>query len=354
MREYLRRLLARDYEVQAVPDGASALAAARTEPPDLVLSDVMMPYLDGFGLLRSIRADSRTRVVPVILLSARAGEESAVEGLDAGADDYLAKPFTAHELMARVRTHLELSQVRREWAKQLEAANKELESFSYSVSHDLRSPLAVIDGFTLVLLEQCADKFDDRARNYLSKVRSGVKQMTGLIDGLLDLSRITRGGLQKLPVDLTELARDVISELQTGEPFRKIVVNIADGMTAVGDPRLLRVLLANLLGNAWKYSSKKEEARVSFEQAGSGGDVIFSVADNGAGFDMAHAEKLFAPFHRLEQHSQFRGTGIGLATVQRIISRHGGRVWAEGAVGLGATLYFTLGDSNRLESGLPA
>ncbi len=350
MREYLRRLLTRDYDVQAVPDGAAALSAAQAEPPDLLLTDVMMPYLDGFELLRAIRADSRTRPLPVILLSARAGEESAVEGLDAGADDYLAKPFTAHELMARVRTHLELSRVRRDWARQLEEANKELEAFSYSVSHDLRSPLAVIDGFTLLLLDQCADKLDDRTRNYLSKVRTGVKQMTGLIEGLLDLSRMSRSVLQKLPVDLTEIARDVIAELQHGQPARQIVVEIADGLMAYGDPRLLKVVLANLLGNAWKYTGKQPQARVAFRQHTKGIDAIFSVADNGAGFDMANADQLFAPFHRLHQESQFSGTGIGLATVARIISRHGGRIWAEAAVDQGATLFFTLGNTAQLET----
>src|SRR5258705_4408670 len=166
MRDYVRRLLADRYDVLAVSDGLTALTAAQEEHPDLVLTDIMMPGLDGFGLLRELRADERTRTIPVILLSARAGEESAVEGLDAGADDYLAKPFSAHELLARVRTHLELARVRREWANELEQANKELDAFSYAVSHDLRAPLRAIDGFSKVLLDEHAGQLDKQARHY--------------------------------------------------------------------------------------------------------------------------------------------------------------------------------------------
>jgi len=355
MRDYVRRLLADRYDVLAVPDGLAALAAAQEQHPDLVLSDIMMPGLDGFGLLRALRADARTRTLPVILLSARAGEEAAIEGLDAGADDYLAKPFSAQELMARVRTHLELARVRREWANELEQANSELEAFSYSVSHDLRAPLRTIDGFSTLLLEEYADGLDQQARNYIRRIRTGIKKMSGLIDDLLNLSRVSRAPLRKEMIDLTELAHGVVTDLrnrdlQNRDPARKVAIDIADGLSACGDAPLVTIVLANLLGNAWKYSAKQAAAHIAFGHETREKEAVFYIRDNGAGFDMAHAGKLFAPFQRLHRDSEFEGTGIGLVTVQRIVHKHGGRVWAEGEPDKGATFYFTLGVGKQAES----
>ena len=343
MRDYVRRLLADRYDVLAVPDGLAALAAAQEECPDLVLSDIMMPGLDGFGLLRALRAGALTRTIPVILLSARAGEEAAVEGLDTGADDYLAKPFSARELLARVRTHLELARVRREWANELQQANMELEAFSYSVSHDLRAPLRAIDGFSRALLDEYAAGMDEQAGHYLQRIRRGAQKMSQLINDLLDLSRVSRTLLRKESISLTELARGVVAELQNGEPERKVAVEIADGISASGDGRLMTIVLSNLLGNAWKYRAKRQKAEIVFGQQERGAETVFYVRDNGAGFDMAYADKLFAPFRRLHNDSEFEGTGIGLATVQRIVARHRGRIWAEAVVDRGATFYFTLG-----------
>jgi light-regulated signal transduction histidine kinase (bacteriophytochrome) len=345
MRDYVRRLLADRYDVLAVPDGLAALATAQEQHPDLVLSDIMMPGLDGFGLLRALRADARTRTLPVILLSARAGEEAAIEGLDAGADDYLAKPFSAQELLARVRTHLELARVRREWANELEQANSELEAFSYSVSHDLRAPLRVIDGYSTLLLEEYADGLDEQAGTYIRRIRTGIKKMSGLIDDLLNLSRVSRAPLRKETIDLTELAHGVVTDLQNRDPAREVAVDIADGLCAWGDAPLVTIVLVNLLGNAWKYSAKQAAARIAFGCATKEKEAVFFIQDNGAGFDMAHAGKLFAPFQRLHRDSEFEGTGIGLATAQRIILRHGGRIWAEAVPGAGATFFFTLGDA---------
>ncbi|MET0592747.1 MAG: ATP-binding protein [Polyangiaceae bacterium] len=343
MREYVRRLLAERYEVSAFSNGADALAAIREHRPDLVLTDVMMPLLDGFGLLQALRDDSRTRTLPVLLLSARAGEESALEGLEAGADDYLVKPFSARELLARVRTHLDLARLRREWATELERANSELAAFSYSVSHDLRAPLRAIDGFSRALLDEYNDKLDERGRHYLERVRVGSQRMGALIDDLLKLSRLGRSELRREPILLDVIAREIVAELQKRDPARHVAIDIEGGLDAYADSRLMTVMLENLLGNAWKFTSKREHAIITMGQEKALGETRFFIRDNGAGFDMSHATKLFEPFHRMHKVSEFEGTGIGLATVSRIVSRHGGRIWADAKSGEGATFFFTLG-----------
>jgi signal transduction histidine kinase len=228
-------------------------------------------------------------------------------------------------------------------AGQLEAANKELEAFAYSVSHDLRAPLRGIAGFSQVLMEDYADRLDEEGKQALRRVQAAAQRMAQLIDDLLNLSRITRGELRREPVDLSALARTLAAELQQRGAGRPVEVVIADGLVAEGDARLLRVVLENLLANAWKFTAKKPRARVEFgADRRNGGPATYFVRDNGAGFDMRYAGKLFGAFQRLHTVHEFPGNGIGLATVQRIIHRHGGRVWAEGAVDNGATFYFAL------------
>jgi signal transduction histidine kinase len=342
LRTYMSRLLAPLYIVQLAEDGHAALDAIRVERPDLVLSDVMMPRLDGFGLLRALRAEPRTRTLPLILLSARAGEEAAVEGLDAGADDYLAKPFSARELLARVRTHLELARAREAWAHELERINHELEAFSYSASHDLRAPLRAIEGFSQALLEEHAETLGAEGRHYLERVRAATQRMAALIDALLRLARLQRTELRRERLDLGALASDIVGELRRRDPARPFEVEIAAPLVAHADRALLAVVLENLLGNAWKFTAHSSAPRVVVGQS-STGERPFYVRDNGAGFDTAHASKLFAPFQRLHSEQEFEGTGIGLATVQRIVARHGGRIWADSCLGAGATFFFTLG-----------
>ncbi len=457
LRAYVARILSDDYTVELAADGLSALAAARRERPALVLSDVMMPGLDGFGLLRALREDPALSRVPVLLVSARAGEEAAVEGLAAGADDYLAKPFSARELLARVRVHLGLARQRDvlerffalsldmmcvagtdgyfkrvspsfsvlgyapeellarpfgdfvhpddqastaaevgrlaegvptlhfdnryrckdgtyrwlSWTsapegdtlyaiardvtetKQLledlarakeraEAANRELEAFSYAVAHDLRAPLRALDGFSQALLEDYPDKLDAKGKRHLAFLRGAAQQMGELIDDLLSLSQVTRGELLQEDVDLSALAREVLARLQSTSPARHVDLSVQDGLRDRGDPRLLRVVLDNLLSNAWKFTSKREGARIEFGLMPAEGQPVYFVRDNGAGFDMAFAHKLFGVFQRLHSAAEFEGTGIGLATVRRVLTRHDGRVWAEGAVERGATFFFTL------------
>ena len=226
--------------------------------------------------------------------------------------------------------------------RQLHAANTELESFSYSVSHDLRAPLRSIDGFSQALLEDYADKLDADGKGHLQRVRASTQRMGALIDDLLNLSRVTRGEMRSEPVDLTGMAQALAAELKKSAPDREVEFVIADGLSAQGDPRLLRIVIDNLLGNAWKYTSKHPRARIEFGFAQNNGHSAYFVRDDGAGFDMAYADKLFGAFQRLHRQAEFSGTGIGLATVQRIMHRHGGRVWAEGEVEKGATFYFTL------------
>jgi light-regulated signal transduction histidine kinase (bacteriophytochrome) len=260
---------------------------------------------------------------------------------------------------------------------ELESVNKELEAFIYSVSHDLRAPLRSMSGFAKILVEDCAERLDDQAKDYLRRIRQGSVKMNRLIEDLLHLSRISRKEMDRARINLSKLAAAVVSELRAADPGRKVEVSIAEGLTAYADQRLMEVALSNLLGNAWKFSSKTENARIEFgvmsretstSSVESFGDLsgrpldsqrslpskdliggtpnsglVYYVRDNGAGFDPKYAEKMFWPFQRLHSEQEFEGTGIGLAIVERIIRRHGGRVWAEGEAGKGATVYFTLG-----------
>ncbi|MBI1993892.1 MAG: MASE1 domain-containing protein [Deltaproteobacteria bacterium] len=227
-------------------------------------------------------------------------------------------------------------------AVELEAVNRELESFSYSVSHDLRAPVRRIEGFSSSLLEEYEKQLGEKGRDYLRRIRASCEQMARLIEDLLQLSRVTRSKMHREPVDLSALARQITVELQKSDPGRRIQSVIGEGLVASGDARLLRVALENLLVNAWKFTGKRDDPRIEFGVVQMNGQPIYYVRDNGVGFDMAYADRLFGAFQRLHEETEFPGTGIGLATVQRIIHRHGGRVWAESAVGQGATFYFTL------------
>ncbi len=237
--------------------------------------------------------------------------------------------------------------------RELEATNRELEAFSYSVSHDLRAPLRSIDGFSQILVEDYADEIDEEGKDYLGRVRSASQRMGMLIDDILGLSRVTRGSMERKRLDLDALAEEVAEELREARPERKVEFSARKGLEVWGDPTLLRVALVNLIGNAWKFTAKNPEARVEFglsEGLSHRGRVpVYYVRDNGAGFDQAYAGKLFGAFQRLHGADEFEGTGIGLATVQRVVHRHGGRIWAEGEEGRGATFYFTLRPGLRID-----
>ncbi len=226
----------------------------------------------------------------------------------------------------------------------VEAANRELEAFSYSVAHDLRAPLRAIDGFSQALLEDCADQLGEAGRGYCARVRTAAQRMAALIDDLLALARVSRAELHRQPVDLGGLFRSSLAVLRQGEPERRVETLISGDVAATGDPKLLAVVLDNLVGNAWKFTAREPAPRIELSVEDQDGERVFCVADNGAGFDMAYSAKLFGVFNRLHPDHEFEGTGVGLAIVHRIVTRHGGRVWAQGEVGEGARLYFTLGD----------
>jgi light-regulated signal transduction histidine kinase (bacteriophytochrome) len=247
-------------------------------------------------------------------------------------------PPLVPRIIAHTRAAVASEQVRAELA----ASNKELEAFSYSVSHDLRAPLRAIDGFSRAVLEDSGDKLDEQGQADLKRVCAAAKRMGLLIDDLLTLARTARSEMNRTRVNLSQIAQEVATRLQTTNPTRQAEFKIAPDLIVEADPGLIRVVLDNLLGNAWKFSGTKPNAVIEFNWQKQDNEVVYFVRDDGVGFDLKYSEKLFAPFQRMHDEARFPGTGVGLATVQRIIRRHGGRIWVEAAVDQGATFYFVL------------
>jgi DNA-binding response OmpR family regulator len=362
------------YEVVLARSGEEALDLVAVQPVDCILLDLLMPGIGGEETCRRIKAVAVSRDTPVIILTSLEDRAAMIRGLGVGADDYIAKSSDFEVLCARVlaqirrkqfedenrqireqllhreleaaeaRTAREVAEARAALVEELEHKNRELEAFSYSVSHDLRAPLRSIHGFSQALLEDYDEVLPPQAQNYLRRVCAGAERMGLLIDDLLQLSQVGRAPMQSERVDLAAIADAIIGALRRGEPDRTVDVVIGDGLIAEGDSGLLRALLANLLGNAWKFTAKTASPAIRFTaERGDDGAIVYTIRDNGAGFDMAYAERLFAPFQRLHTTAEFAGTGIGLATVQRIVDRHGGRVWAKGEIGKGAAFSWTLG-----------
>jgi two-component system NtrC family sensor kinase len=372
LHEVAAQLRQEGYDVVPARSGEEALELLAVQSVDCILLDLVMPGLSGQETCRRIKGTAVWRDIPLIMHTALEAQDDIIEGINAGADDYVAKSSDLDVLRARVRAQLrrkqfedenrgireqllqkevevvaansarELAEARAVFVEQLERKNSELEAFSYSVSHDLRAPLRSIDGFSQLLLDKHAGNLDAEAQEYLRFVREAAQRMGELIDDLLLLSRVGRAELRRDRIDLSSIARVVAEELEKNDPDRQVILCIQDQLLAEADSGLMRVAFENLIGNAWKFTVKVSEPRIEVGANQTGEDTVFFVRDNGAGFDMQHAENLFRPFQRLHSESDFPGTGIGLATVHRIIDRHGGRIWAESAVGQGTSLYFTI------------
>ncbi|HEU4799406.1 MAG TPA: response regulator [Gemmatimonadales bacterium] len=346
-REALKHLLDRDFAV--------------------ILLDVKMPEMDGFETAALIRERERSRGTPIIFLTGvDRSATMAMRGYAVGAVDYLVKPIVPEFVRSKVSVFVDLARkntqlvqqaerlrVREEEARalaaeqqllirELEHKNRELESFSYAVSHDLRAPLRRVDGFARALTERGGT--DPTSGRFLENIRESIRQMGQLIDDVLHLSRVTSAEMRSQEVDLSALADLAITRLREAEPSRQVTARVRPGVMVQGDGRLLRIALENLLQNAWKFTGTRAAGLIEFGAGQRDGELAYYVKDNGVGFDMGYAGRLFGPFQRLHRAAEFPGSGIGLATAQRVIHRHGGRIWAEARPDEGATFLFTLGN----------
>ncbi|HEX4121032.1 MAG TPA: response regulator [Verrucomicrobiae bacterium] len=405
----LRAMLeAEKFDVAEAADGVEALDVLENESIDAIISDILMPRMDGYRLCYEVRKSERFCFLPFIFYTATytsPSDEKLCYSL--GGDKYLLKPASAKAVLTALRESVNMDRrarpslvtaasdagVMREYSDrlvskledknvelarrteqleragvelrranteldlrvrqrtmELEASNLEFEAFTYSVSHDLRAPLRHIDGFAKLILKSGAAQLDETNLKHLNIICNSTQKMAGLIDGLLELSKASRAKVHWRPIDFSALARDVMVELQQSQPDRVVQIDIAPGLSAQGDQRLLYGALMNLLGNAWKFTSHRPNARIEFGRNHNEIDSPYFVRDNGAGFDMEYVGKLFCAFQRLHRMDEFEGSGIGLATVKRIIQKHGGRIWAESVLNQGSVFYFTLEEKSPIQT----
>lgn len=363
----LEELLAKeDRSFFKATNGTDALKIVLEEHIDLILLDVQMPDMDGFEVAQILKSNNRTKDIPIIFATATKKEHhSMIQGFEEGAVDYLFKPLDREITRAKVGVLLKLQRQKKELIEknkslenatrqidelnkellsnmeQLKAVNEELESFSYSVSHDLRAPLRALISYSQILEEDFRDKLDEEAQGLLERIKYNSNRMNTLINDLLSFSKMGRKQLIKMEINIGELVKKVISEITEAQPHNA-TFKVQALQQAYGDPSLLQQVWVNLIDNAVKYSSKKDKPEIEINCYQQDGEIVYSVKDNGAGFDMKYADKLFGVFQRLHSTKEFDGTGVGLATVQRIIKRHGGRIWADAKENEGATFCFTL------------
>jgi two-component system, sensor histidine kinase and response regulator len=335
-----------DCELIRASSGNEALRQLLKHEFALMLLDVQMPEMDGFEVARLSRENPMVRETPIVFVTAMHDNRTNVwRGYEAGAFDVLFKPVDSYVLRSKVQLFLNLFVGRRSLRSEI-AAHKdtlaELEAFNYSVSHDLRAPLRPLNGFSEALLEDYGDKLDEAGKDHLHRIRGAANRMGQLIDDLLRLSRMNLMNIIRESVDLATVARSIVDELRTGDAARRVDVLMPSPINATADVRLVRIVLENLLRNAWKFTSKRPTACIEVGVKRGDGEAVYFVRDDGVGFDPAYAGKLFQPFQRLHAATAFEGTGVGLAIVNRIVRRHGGRLWAESAPDKGATFYFTL------------
>ena len=356
-----------DLAIHGSDSGQSALECFKLHAPDIVVTDINMPIMSGISMAAEIKAINPQ--VAIIALTSYSEAKFLLHAIEIGIDHYLLKPLVCEKLYAVIDRNIGLKreQAQRRQAERallksqdelrlanllleqrvsertadLQASIQELESFSYSVSHDLRAPLRHINSFSSILVEEFASELPAPVRSYLDRICNASSGMGVLIDHLLELSRVGRGELKLGPVDLSGLARSILVGLTESDPTRCVEFTVEEGITVLGDCALMKQLLMNLLGNAWKYSANKPSAHIEFGRTFQAGQATFFVKDDGAGFDMRYKDNLFVAFQRLHG-DEYQGDGIGLATAQRIVRRHGGHMWARGKVDKGATFYFTL------------
>lgn len=348
LREMLCEVLrSTGYDATSASSGSEAMHYLRQNPYDVLLTDLMMPGMDGISLLREALTE-RPHLI-VIVMSGHGTIANAVESLQAGAMDYILKPFEVTTLLPMLSRALSVRGIGEENESRTQACStesektiQELEAFAYSVSHDLRAPVRGIRGLSEVLLQDYAVAMPEEAQDLVRRISASSERAEKLISDMLDFSRLSRQPLVTEPVDLTALVQEVVTEVRQDNAGRTVTVTVGVLPICAGDRSLLRQLLVNLISNAFKFTRTRQSPTIEISSRSEKGSAIICIHDNGVGFDQTHEDKLFVVFQRLHSAAQFEGTGVGLSIVQRIIERHGGRVWAEGRPGVGATFYFSL------------